>query len=91
MAIGDDAAGAGFPLVPGSGTEDAKVRFGAREINRTRDLIAQVKQLLPAVWPVEKGGTGGTTKIAAKTNLGITYGTLNPVGGTEGDIYLKII
>ena len=91
MAIGDDAANAGFPLVPGSGTEDAKVRYGAREINRTRDLIAQVKKLLPAVWPVEKGGTGGTTKIAAKTNLGITYGTLNPGGGTEGDIYLKII
>ena len=91
MAIGDDAANAGFPLVPGTGTEDAKVRFGVREINRTRDLIAQVKKLLPAVWPVEKGGTGGTTKIAAKTNLGITYGPLNPVGGTEGDIYLKII
>ena len=91
MAIGDDAANAGFPLVPGSGTEDAKVRYGAREINRTRDLIAQVKELLPAVWSVEKGGTGGTTKIAAKTNLGITYGTLNPAGGTEGDIYLKIL
>ena len=91
MAIGDDATSAGYPLVPGTGSEDAKVRYGAREINRTRDLIAQVKSLLPAVWPIEKGGTGGATKLSAKTNLGITYGTLNPVGGTEGDIYLKII
>ena len=91
MAIGDDATNAGYPLVPGTGSEDAKVRYGAREINRTRDLIAQVKALLQAVWPIEKGGTGGTTKLSAKTNLGITYGTLNPVGGTEGDIYLKII
>lgn len=46
MAIGDQAAAAGYPLVPGSG-EDGRVRHGAREINRTRDLVAQVKGLIP--------------------------------------------
>ena len=90
MAVGDAAEAAGYTTVPDTG-EEGRVRWGAREINRTRDFIAQVKSLLPAVWPIEKGGTGGATKLSAKTNLGITYGTLNPVGGTEGDIYLKII
>lgn len=39
MAVGDDADKAGMPLVPDSG-EDGKVAYGAREINRTRDFIA---------------------------------------------------
>ena len=46
MAIGDDAAEAGYPLVPGTG-EDGKVKYGAREINRTRDFVAQVSQRYP--------------------------------------------
>lgn len=40
MAVGDDATAAGYPLVPGTG-EEGKVRWGAREINRTRDFLAQ--------------------------------------------------
>lgn len=39
MAIGDDAVAAGMQKVPESG-EDGKVAYGAREINRTRDYIA---------------------------------------------------
>ncbi len=39
MAVGDSATQAGMPLVPDSG-ENGKVAYGAREINRTRDFIA---------------------------------------------------
>ena len=39
MAVGDDAEATGFPLVPDSG-EEGKVTYGAREINRTRDFVA---------------------------------------------------
>lgn len=39
MAIGDDAAAAGYPLVAGT----ANRRLGYEEINKTRDLIAQLK------------------------------------------------
>lgn len=35
MAVGDDATGKGLPLVPDTG-EEGRVRWGAREINRTR-------------------------------------------------------
>lgn len=91
MAVGDDATSAGYPLVPNTGSDDARVRYGAREINRTRDFIAQVKGLIASVWPVDKGGTGATTKSAARTNLGISAGTLHPTGGEDGDIYFKII
>ena len=91
MAVGDDANSAGYPLVPGTGSEDAKVRYGNREINRTRDFLAQIKQAIPNVWPINRGGTGGTTKIEAKTSLGITYGALLPTGGSEGDIYFRIL
>ena len=90
MAIGDDATAAGYPLVPDSG-EDGKVKYGAREINRTRDFIAQVKALFKSTWGIGDGGTGATTKAAARTNLGITSGTANPSGGADGDIYFKIL
>ena len=79
MAIGDDAASAGYPLVPGTGSEDAKVRYGAREINRTRDLVAEERALRPA-------GKAGYRQAA-----GISSGTGNPTGGQDGDIYFKII
>lgn len=46
MAIGDDAASEGYPLVPDTG-EDGKVKYGARELNRTRDLIALLKKMFP--------------------------------------------
>lgn len=92
MAIGDDAAAAGYPIVPNTG-EEGKVRYGAREINRTRDFIAQVKNLILAVWPVSRGGTGGTTKATARTNLGVTSGTAVPSNstGTDGDIFFKTL
>ena len=78
MAIGDDATAAGFPLVPDSG-EEGRVRWGSREINRTRDFIAQVKVLIPV------------GKAAYRSASGITSGTADPVGGNDGDIYFKII
>lgn len=90
MAVGDDATSENYPLVPDTG-EDGKVRFGAREINRTRDLVAQVKKLIPQTWPINRGGTGATTASAARTNLGIRSGTADPSGGSDGDIYFKIV
>lgn len=78
MAIGDNAATAGYPLVPDTG-EEGRVRWGAREINRTRDFVAMVKALIP------------TGKAAYRTAAGITSGTGEPTGGNDGDIYLKIV
>lgn len=78
MAIGDDASAAGFPLVPETG-EEGRVRQGAREINRTRDFLAQVKALIPA------------SKAAYRSAAGISHGTADPVGGNDGDIYFKIV
>lgn len=78
MAVGDDAAAAGFSLVPDTG-EEGKVKWGAREINRTRDYAAQVKGLMPA------------NKGAYQSKAGITYGTAEPTGGLDGDIYFKIV
>lgn len=80
MAVGDEAKAAGYSLVPNVG-EEGKVRWGAREINRTRDFIAQLKALIP----VGKGGY--------RTAAGITSGVLEPsnTSGSDGDIYLKII
>lgn len=91
MAVGDDATAAGYPLVPNTGVDDAKVKWGAREINRTRDYIAQVKALILSTWPVNKGGTGGTTPATARANLGVRSGTAEPSGGADGDIYFKIV
>jgi len=78
MAIGDDAQAAGYPLVPDNG-EEGRVRWGAQEINRTRDFIAQVKSLIPI------------GKAAYRTASGISSGTGDPTGGVDGDIYLKIV
>lgn len=91
MAVGDDATAGGYPLVPSTGSDDARVRWGAREINRTRDFIAQTKALITMPWSVAKGGTGAITKAAARANLGITSGVAFPMGGEDGDIYLKIL
>lgn len=79
MAVGDDAQAAGYPLVPDSGSDDARVRWGGREINRTRDIIALVKALIPVGKP------------AYRTSAGITSGTGVPTGGNDGDIYFKIV
>jgi hypothetical protein len=78
MAVGDAAVAAGYPIVPDTG-EEGRVRWGAREINRCRDFIAQVKALIPV------------GKAGYRTAAGITSGTAEPTGGNDGDIYLKII
>lgn len=78
MAVGDDAEDAGYQLVPDTG-ENGKVRYGAREINRTRDYVAQVNNKIP----VNKGGY--------RDAAGIRTGAANPSGGSDGDIYFKIL
>jgi hypothetical protein len=78
MAVGDTAAAAGYPLVPDTG-EEGRVRWGARELNRSRDFIAQIKALIPV-------GKSGYRAAA-----GISSGTADPSGGNDGDIYFKIL
>lgn len=78
MAVGDQATAAGYPLVPDTG-EEGRVRWGAREINRTRDFIAAVKALIPI------------GKAGYRTAAGISSGTADPTGGNDGDVYFKII
>jgi hypothetical protein len=78
MAIGDDAAAAGYPLVPGTGASGL-LRDGNDEINRTRDFVAQVKATVPV------------GKAAYRTASGISSGTADPSGGADGDIYFKIV
>jgi hypothetical protein len=78
MAIGDQAVAAGYSIVPDTG-EEGRVRWGAREINRTRDYIAVVKAMIP----IGKSGF--------RTASGISSGTADPSGGSDGDIYFKII
>lgn len=78
MAVGDDARLAGYPLVPDSG-EEGRVHWGSREINRTRDFVAQVLARLPI------------GKAAYRTASGISSGTAFPSGGSDGDVYFKII
>lgn len=76
MAIGDDAIAAGFSVVSPSAD---LVKDGAREINRTRDYVAQTKNTIPV------------GKAGYRTAAGISSGTADPSGGADGDIYFKII
>lgn len=80
MAIGDAAKAAGYPVVPDTG-EEGRVRWGARELNRTRDMVANVKNDVPA------------SKSEFRTAAGITTGTGDPptTNVSDGDIYLKVI
>lgn len=78
MAVGDQAVAAGYPIVPDTG-EEGRVRWGAQEINRTRDFIAVLKVLIPI------------SKAAFRTSSGISSGTASPSGGSDGDIYFKIV
>lgn len=77
MAIGDDATAQGYPLVPQTG-EGGRLFHGADEINRTRDIIAEVAVTIPV-------GTSGF-----QTSTGITIGTDAPSGGSDGDIYFQV-
>lgn len=78
MAVGDAAIAAGLPIVPDTG-EEGKVKHGAREINRTRDEVAETRGLMPQ-------NKGGYQALA-----GISYGDAEPTGGLDGDIYFKIV
>jgi hypothetical protein len=81
MAVGDDATAYGMPLVPNTG-EDGRVRYGAREINRTRDLIAQVRAIIPV-------GLAGYQNAA-----GIASGSDVPIdadGRPDGTIYFRTL
>jgi hypothetical protein len=80
MAVGDDATADGYPLVPDTG-DAGKVKLGAQEINRTRDFVAQVKNLIPV---------GNAAYQAA---AGILQGTAVPDNslGVDGNIYFKIL
>lgn len=80
MAVGDDAQAKGFPLVPDTG-ENGRVRYGAREINRTRDLVAQTLDLIPVA------------KSEYREKSGISSGTATPnnADGADGDIYFKVL
>ena len=78
MAVGDAAIAAGYATVPDSGDE-GKVMYGAREINRTRDYVAAIKANQPS------------TTAGFQTKAGISYGTASPSGGSNGDIYFKIV
>ncbi len=75
MAIGDDAIAAGMDVL--SGNEDR--RLGYREVNKTRDYIAQKTS---AVMPVAKGGTGATTAAGARDNLGASNKASTTVAGS---------
>lgn len=90
MPVGDDAVAANFPILDGA---TDLVKDGDTEINLTRDLVAQVKNLIQSVWSIASGGTGASTASGARTNLGIcgaiTYSNLPPTGGQAGDIHFK--
>lgn len=78
MAVGDDATNQGYPLVPDSG-ENGRVRWGAREINRTRDFVAQVKSTVPVGYAEYREASR------------ISWGVAAPSGGLHGDIYFRLI
>ena len=77
MAVGDDATSVGYPLVPDTG-EDGKVKWGAREINRTRDFTALIQKIL-------------NNKVTVRQKAGISSGSAEPSGGNDGDIYFRVI
>jgi hypothetical protein len=78
VAVGDAAEAAGYPLVPDTG-EEGKVKWGAREINRTRDFVALTGANIP------------TSKNDFRVSSGISSGTAAPSGGQDGDIYFQIL
>jgi hypothetical protein len=75
MAVGDDATAVGYPLVPSTG-EEGLVRYGAREINRTRDLVANVKTSLDS-------------RLTGKIERGTSVPS--SAYGSNGDIFLVMV
>lgn len=79
MAVGDEAISVNYPIVPGTG-EEGKVKWGAREINRTRDFIAQVKKTIPK--------NLNDYRSVLKINYG--PGIPGPSDGVDGEIWFKV-
>ena len=81
MAIGDESVAAGYGFVPDTGSQDALVKWGAREINRTRDFVAQIMNLIP------------TGKAGYRAAAGLTIGTAVPANnvGDDGDWFARYI
>lgn len=77
MPIGDDALAAGFPIVPDTG-EEGRVRWGAREINRTRDFIAQAP----------RGEMSYEDLVAVSSNFIVANGTAYDVAGLSTTVPL---
>lgn len=67
MAVGDDATARGLPLVPDTG-EEGRVRWGAREINRTRDFVAQIMALIPTGKAGYRAAGGFTSSSSVPSN-----------------------
>jgi len=65
-----------------------KIADGNEAMSATRQAL---NALAARITPVTLGGTGGTTKATARSGIGITSGTANPSGGTDGDVYFKIV
>lgn len=80
MAVGDDATAAGYALVPNTG-DLGKVKLGAQEINRTRDYVAQVKNVIPIGHAAYQAASGISSGTAAPDNA----------AGADGDIYLMTL
>lgn len=79
MAVGDEAKAAEYPLVPDTG-EEGRVRHGAREINRTRDFIAQLKNMIPV----------GIMAFRQGSKISYGGGIPGPSDGVEGEIWFRV-
>lgn len=79
MAIGDTAAGLGWPLVPDTG-EEGRIRHGARELNRTRDMAAEAFNAVP------------NSKTNFQKASGIRYGEGNAPAdwASQGNLWIQI-
>lgn len=78
MATGDSSALWNLAQVPETG-EPGRVRYGAQEINKTRDMVGDTRSM----FPVGKAGY--------RSAAGISSGTAAPTGGVDGDIYFQIL
>ena len=75
-------------FTPNNGTWVTSLSSYGTQIATTQINVADT---LSSTLAITKGGTGATTKLNAKTNLGISYGTALPTSGmSEGDIFFKL-